>query len=185
MPEQPMSFDERVARALVEDDYRQAKRMAESWSPPPNAAPTSEARELELWNQRDPSFDPQQAWAQHLQIGTDPWVARTDIALKMYPHRKALMESTRPRVREQIAYANAMAQKSARARASAPPEQPSDPYAPLPPFPTTPGPVPIPLPRAGPMPAAPAQAQGPPVMPTEPMGMMPAPTSAPPPPQGV
>jgi hypothetical protein len=175
---EPMSIDERIARTLVEDDDRTARLMAQSWSPPPNAAPVSERRELELWQQADPTFDEQAAWAQHLQQGTDPWVARTDIALKKYPNRKHLMETGRPKVKEQIAYANAMAAKARRAAATQEAEALTQPGG-LGPYPATPGPVPIPMPRAAPMPAEPAVPAPMPALPTEPMQRVPA--SAPPP----
>lgn len=181
MPEQPMSIDERVARQLVDDDYKISKLMAASWKPAPNAAPVSEARELELWMQTDDTFDEQAAWAQHLQAGTDPWVAKTDIALKKYPNRKGLMESTRPRVKEQIVYANAMAAKAARKRATEEAERMTAPMQ-LPPYPATPGPVPIPMPRAAPMPAEPAVPAPMPEMPTEPMQRIAQQATAPTPP---
>lgn len=165
---QPMSMDERVAKQLIDDDDRTARLMAQSWSPPPNAAPVSERRELELWQQADPTFDEQAAWAQHLQQGTDPWVAKTDIALKKYPNRKHLMETGRPKVKEQIAYANAMAAKARVASATTEAEKLTQPGA-LGPYPATPGPVPIPLPSAAPMPAEPALPAPAPEMPSAPM----------------
>lgn len=183
MPEQPLSIDERVARLLVDEDYKQSKLMAASWSPPPNARPTSEARELELWMQEDPTFGERAAWAQHLAAGTDPWVAKTDIALKKYPNRKALMETGHPRVAEQVAYANAMAAKARRAAATQRADALTSPAA-LPPFEATAGPVPIPMTRAAPMPAEAAVPMPMPAMPTEPMqrasGGAPPPPSEPP-----
>jgi hypothetical protein len=181
MPETPMSIDERIARQLVDDDDRISKLMAESWSPPPNAAPVSEARELELWLQADPTFDERAAWAQHAAQGTDPWVARTDIALRKYPNRKKLMETGRPKVKEQILYANAMAAKAARKRAVDEADAITGAPEGLGPYPATPGPVPIPMPRAAPMAAEPAVPAPMPSMPTEPMQRISG-TAVPPPP---
>jgi len=182
MPEQQLSLDQRIAQHLVEEDWAQAKLMSAAYTPPPGGLPTSEARELELWDQTDPSFDEAKAWSEHLAAGTDLWVAKTDIAQRKFPNRRGMIEETRPRVKEQLAFAEKMAERSARARVTR--QEEAERVSPsragtstastsypttLAAFPITPGPVPLPLPRAAPQLAAPALPQPNPTLPTQPM----------------
>jgi len=168
MPDEPLTLDERVARALVEEDDRVARLIAQDYGKPPSTHTLSQAKELELWMERDTTFDPVTAWQEHLLAGTDPWNAKTDIALRMYPHRRDLMRAMRPKVKEQIAYANRMAERARRAAAEQTVERqtqftvPSEPASrgsegraegPV----VTPGPVPIPMLTAAPMTAPPTQ----------------------------
>lgn len=107
-----MSLDERIARKLVDEDYAQAKLIAAGMGRPPGTKPTSDDKLLDLFMQADPSFDEQAAWAEHIQNGTDPWNAITDVALKKFPNRIGLMKSFGPRVSEQIDGINRLAKRA-------------------------------------------------------------------------
>lgn len=116
-----LSLDERISRQVVEDDYRVSRLIAEGTGRPPNTDPVSTARELDLWNETDDTFDETLAWQQHLADGTltqpdGMSLAAYDVATKKYPNRLPLMKSGRPRVSEQIAYANRMAARTAAQR---------------------------------------------------------------------
>ena len=112
-----MSLDERTGRTLADDDHRVSREMGAQYGRPPGTEHASEARELELWMKQDPSFTPEaeaQAWQEGLGQGGDPWNIRTDIATRKFPFRQQLMKAGRPRVKDQIAFANALAEKAER-----------------------------------------------------------------------
>jgi len=119
--ERDMSLDERTARALTEDDHRISREMGAQYGRPPGTEHTSEARDLELWMKQDPTFTPEaeaQVWQEGLGQGGDEWNIKTDIATRKFPFRQQLMKAGRPRVKDQIAFANRMAERAERRAAA-------------------------------------------------------------------
>lgn len=134
MPTDDLTMDERIARQLVEDDDRQARLMAEDYGRPPGTEPVSDAREVELWNERDVTFDEQKAWLEHLAAGTDLWEAKTDIAMRKFPNRLALIQAHRPKAKEQVAWGNRMAERARKAREQQPEPSAATAYTTEPPY---------------------------------------------------
>jgi hypothetical protein len=120
VPKSVVPFEEQVAREFNRLIEEHARILSNQMGPPPSTdgrgtERLSEADELMLWNQEHP---PEQ-WA-----GLDPAGNPTEYLRARWPHRERLIKHGRPKLREQIDYAQHMqkrAQKVAEQEAAAQP----------------------------------------------------------------
>jgi hypothetical protein len=115
-----LGFEEAVLERILGQVDAMVDGMAGTMGTPPGAQKYSQREQEEMWN-ASPVADPEQRAQQMMQMyqqgiaaGTDPKALVEQITDQVYPNRRKLIESGRPRIDDQITYAKQMERQLAR-----------------------------------------------------------------------